>query len=288
MIYKRMDTASNGKTEMENRGDEHEIKSQENQENEIFEMIEGFSLENLDTSLVDISESDNVPCGSLVMEKLVDIFSRETDIPNGRLFMEKLANVVCERYTISEILELFNPFETEKVWVAKIDDFLEGIEILEEFENYIVEMEKLRENVRKNLCMFMTYPHVLNLYRETCVYILTVFQYAKIERLNTIMFLEKQALETGEQSYFLSTYHRIIFTIFCVSLKTLLSQLPAFITRMGIKPVEWSNKEELFNNCNSTTKLDRGVWKEFNEYLKERGNVFDSAYESDRSMCIIS
>jgi len=207
-------------------------------------------------------------------------------------FVLALGDIIGKRFTLSELLELINSYRvggSVEEWISRIDEFFEGIEILDEFVDYIVEMEKLREIIRTYLCMFIIAPRVVALIRATLAYLLIVLQYGQITRLSEVTEREKAEQRSGEEDILLSVYYRIFATVTYMTMKTFLTQAPQFVMGgIGARPIEWTTEESSELDDRGKLKLDIGAWRDFNEYLVECGDIFaDPTNNNPQQGCVV-
>ena len=216
-----------------------------------------------------------------INKDIEDMFSNEK-------FLMDLGTKIGEKYSIDDLLDLLNLYKVggEREWISKVDELLEEIEVLEEFSEYIVEMEKLREFIRTYLCVVILIPKVLCIGRATIAYLLEVLKYAGFTRLNNIIQLEKEERETGKQDMFLTVYDRILSTVSYVALKIVSGDIKGVICgSVVLAPLRWSETEEKDLDDLGKPRLDKQAWIEFNEYLEKRGDVFGIPESSGGGTC---
>lgn len=182
-------------------------------------------------------------------------------LAENKEFLEDLVVMISGLHTIEEWIEITNPKEKPEIWFKKLDEKLEEIEIREDFSEYIVEMEKLRELLQNSFNMIKWIPIILKCSQCSSCYYLELLRYGGFERLSE--YLDMVKVGDGEKPHMLVTLlDKIVFTIYYMSMNIILN-------RGANTQLEWGTKEE------NEKKLSKQAFMEYNDYLLENG-VFDS------------
>jgi len=214
-------------------------------------------------------------------------------LQDNKEFSRDIKNAVDELHTTGEWIEILNPRENHKMWIDKLDGILEEIELREDFLDYIVEMEKLREILKQYTNTLSSFPIAAKFGRYQICYFLELLRYGMFTRLSEY---DKLTSTTGEESptaegssslngdekehMVVSTVNKIMFTTVHIMMRTMSDCGLAGIFSKDIKPIKWGHEEENDN------KLSKQAFIEFNEYLVEKD--FFTSQKSESTECCIS
>jgi hypothetical protein len=205
-------------------------------------------------------------------------------ILENKHFLKLLVKSYSELYSIEDSLKLLNPEDvvTEPDNTTKvIDMILERIELKEEFAEYIVEIELIKELLLKNSKFISNTSPIIHVFsRHFISYIFKVLSYGNIKSLYEYYELLQDLDEEGKPPMVVTILSKIIFTLQLVWVK---SFNIAFITNT-IPELNFHQPCYSIVNEKGLYLLSKQVFVEFNQYLLEK-SFFEKQTPRE---CIIS
>lgn len=187
----------------------------------------------------------------------------------SKVFMSRISEI----YSISALLEIINSCEPgkENEWIQIVDNIFSEIEDSDDMDEYIPEMESLREIFRTNAMMLVNIPCMFHLFLHTFAFILEVLSYVEFEKLSLVSSDPWKSPDdvTSEKSMTLRMFKRTYETVLMGMTSLFCMNLPNMFTGKPLEPVVWSEVSEL-----QKKEYDQGVLRDYTEYLHSR-NTFD-------------
>ena len=207
-----------------------------------------------------------------------DAFQNSEDPGKSRLY----AKVISERYSVLELIEIIDSYRRGDHlhgWIARIDEILDYLEteLPEEEDRLNV------KNARDGLCVYSAFlsisPRLTALFRSTVCFCLECLHYAGITHLSEISNYE-------DEDYFYVQYQKVISSVIFASTLTFMRQIKSFMSNKIVHPVEYNDltENELVELGDAKKDISPGIWRDFNDYLKQKGDIFN---EDEVEGCVI-
>lgn len=202
---------------------------------------------------------------SCISGKVVEVFEN----PNfAKIFLAR----IFETYSISGLLEIINSCSPgkENEWIQTVDGVFSEIENSEEMDEYISEIENLREIFRTSAMTMVNIPCGFHMFLHTAAFIFEVMTYGGFDKSLSDSSDPWKSPENPEEAsmtlrIFKRSYQTVLMGMTCMFCMNLLNMLSG----KNLEPVIWDEIEEL-----QKKKYDQGVLRDYTEYLHSRG-TFD-------------